>query len=133
MDLREVSKRVDSKWREVIDTYSDFIDKLMAFQSIAPDIPIDFLGPGTQMVYQLRLHRKSAADVLDDIHRVRVQYGDLSIITPEQPEPTAQPDDSEQPISGKVTTDKEQSTESADGSIGVSRSPTTKRTDISGG
>lgn len=96
-DFQKEVQQATAKWKEVMDNFLGFMEALKGFQEVAPDIPIDHFGPELQLVYQGGLHRKKPVWVIEYLETGITQKGDLSHLTPRQPEPVEPVESVEEP------------------------------------
>jgi hypothetical protein len=98
---------ITRNWKEVMDHFREFTEALTRFQQINPDMPIDYLGPELQLVYQAGLQRKKPVWVIEHLEMELTQKGTLSHLTPREPEPEEPVESVEQPEEEQVEPSEE--------------------------
>ena len=97
----------EDNWKEVMNRFLGFMEALERFQDAAPDVPLDYFGPGLQLAYQARLQRMKPTWVIEHLEMELSQKGTISHFVPREPEP-------EEPVESVGDPEEEQAQPSED-------------------
>lgn len=119
--MNKSAEVVNTKWREVIQSFYELGKAVESFQEAFSDEMYDYLGPAVQTACQMRLHQRLPVHVLEDLIYFEARHGSLRALMPEQPEPTDSVVEDKQSTIENVPPEQDQATEPVGGKTGGSR------------